>query len=168
MTPYELKHLPDAVYLDTNILEAAGIYLDKPWMSKLISFTAEYGIDLCITELVLTEWCKHIGDELRKQKGYLLYAAGILGEYQVNLPSIDESHCRLPNSTDLLEITRKRLSNAGFKIIENWMGPLEEMINDAVHKRPPFQKGGKGFIDAVILESYAADALQRYKILESC
>jgi hypothetical protein len=47
---------------------------------------------------------------------------------------------------------------AGFNVISNWDAPLSRLLNEAVVKRPPFDKGGKGFCDAIILESYAEHA----------
>lgn len=65
MTDYVWKHLPYTVYLDTNVLRSAGPSLNKAWMSELLSITNEYGISLCISELVLMEWCEHIIEILK-------------------------------------------------------------------------------------------------------
>ena len=56
MTDYVWKHLPYAIYLDTNALRSAGSNLDAPWINELLSITNEYGISVCISELVLAEW----------------------------------------------------------------------------------------------------------------
>ena len=43
MTDYVWKHLPYAIYLDTNVLRSAGHSLNKPWISELLSITNKYG-----------------------------------------------------------------------------------------------------------------------------
>ncbi|MBW1796480.1 MAG: hypothetical protein JRJ38_19030 [Deltaproteobacteria bacterium] len=60
MTEYVWKHLPYAIYLDTNVLRSAGPNLDAQWINELLSITNKYGMSLCISDLVLAEWCEHI------------------------------------------------------------------------------------------------------------
>ena len=54
------------------------------------------------------------------------------------------------------------MKSAGFDIIPNWDAPLPEILNEAITKRPPFEQGGKGLCDAVILESYAEHAKKNF------
>jgi len=39
MAEYYWKHLPYAIYLDTNVLRSAGPHLDVPWINELLSIT---------------------------------------------------------------------------------------------------------------------------------
>lgn len=55
-----------------------------------------------------------------------------------------------------------KLTNVGLTIIENWDAPLSVLLNEAVEKKPPFEDGGKGFCDAVILESYVKHAKDNF------
>jgi hypothetical protein len=162
MPEYERKHLPNAVYLDTNILRSAGPNFNKPCMSELRSFTREYGVHLCITELVLEEWCQYILGLLRTQRQKLLSAMEFLKEYEIKVPDSNESLLILPDCDKLKEIIRERFQNSGFEIIENWAGSVSELIIEAVQKFPPFEEGGKGFCDAVIVESYILHASQQF------
>lgn len=58
----------------------------------------------------------------------------------------------------MIKIVTEKLETSGFRIVKNWDAPLSEVIAEAVTKKPPFEHGGKGFCDAVILESYAKHA----------
>jgi len=48
MTDYVWKHLPFAIYLDTNALRSAGLNLDAQWINELLSITNKYGICGCV------------------------------------------------------------------------------------------------------------------------
>jgi len=50
------------------------------------------------------------------------------------------------------------MTDMGFAFVENWDAPLSQLLDEAVDKVPPFEHGGKGLCDAVILESYANHA----------
>jgi len=78
MTDYVWKHLPYAIYLDTNALRSAGSNLDAPWINELLSITNEYGISVCISELVLAEWCEHIIEVLKRNRQKLLSSMALL------------------------------------------------------------------------------------------
>jgi len=153
MAKYNLKFMPMAIYLDTNILRNAGFDLSQSWMIELRAFAKDLSMKLNIPELVLDEWTKIILDELNLNRNNLLSAARFLGDYNVILPDFDESEARLPEWISLKEIIRGRLEDSGFEIIENWSGNMDQLISEALCKFPPFVKGDKGFCDAIILES---------------
>lgn len=162
MVDYVWKHLPYAIYLDTNGLRSAGHTLNKPWINELLSITNKYGISLYVAELVLREWCEHIIDILKSNRQKLLSSISLLKDFDVNIHSIDPSKVNLPEKSQLIEIVRQKLLNAGFNIVENWNAPLEQLLNEAVEKRPPFEHGGKGLCDEVILESYVKHAKESF------
>lgn len=162
MTEYVWKHLPYAVYLDTNVLRSAGHSLNKPWINELLSITNKYGISLCISELVLKEWCEHIIEILKSNRQKLLSSISLLKDYNIQVPTIEPQNVNLPEKSQLIEIVTHKLVNAGFNIIGNWDAPLSELLNEAVEKRPPFEQGGKGLCDAVILESYVKHAKENF------
>ena len=155
MSDYVWKHLPYAIYLDTNALRSAGLNLNASWINELLSITNEYGISVCISELVLTEWCEHVIEVLEKSRQTLLSSIALLKHYGISVPDIEPS---LPGKAQLVGVVSGMMKAAGFKVISNWDAPLSRLLNEAVAKRPPFDKGGKGFCDAVILESYAEHA----------
>ena len=162
MTDYVWKHLPYAVYLDTNVLRSAGPSLNKPWISELLSIVNEYGISLCISKLVLMEWCEHIIEILKNNRQKLLSSISLLKEYEIQVPSIENQEVNLPKQSELSEMVKVKLANIGFTIIENWDAPLSILLNEAVEKKPPFENGGKGLCDAVILESYVKHAKDNF------
>ena len=163
MTQNEPRHFLDAIYLDTNILRSAGLNLNKLWMSEVRSFAGERGIHLCITKLVLAEWCEDILESLRRRRQQMLSASDFLMEYEIEVPYFNEALLTLPEGNTLIRLISERLGNAGFEIIDNWTGSLEQLIDEAVHHCPPFEKGDKGFRDAVILESYVLHASQQFE-----
>ena len=163
MIQYEPKHLPDAVYIDTNALRSVGHVLNKPWMTELRSLTTLCDISLCITNLVLMEWSEYIYEQLQKNYQKLLSALDFLEEYHVKVPDHGEPFLKLPDKNGLIKIVGERLNEAGFEIIRDWHGSLEQLIVEAVNKRPPFETGGKGFRDAIILESFASHASEKFE-----
>ena len=162
MTHYVWKHLSYAVYMDTNVLRSAGPLLNKQWVSELLSITHEYPISLCISELVLQEWCEHIYEILNSNRQKLLSSVDLLKDYHIQVPNIESQEVNLPDKSKLVEIVTQKLINAGFAIIENWDAPLSQLLNEAVEKYPPFEHGGKGLCDAVILESYVKHAKENF------
>ncbi len=158
MTEYIWKHLPYAVYMDTNGLRSAGLSLNTPWINELLSITNKYGINLCICELVLHEWCEHIFETLAKNRQKLLSSIEMLKDYNIQLPHIESKDISLPEKNDLIQIVAQKLQNYGFSIVKNWDAPISKLLTEAVTKIPPFEHGGKGFCDAVILESYVEHA----------
>jgi hypothetical protein len=158
MAEYVWKHLPYAIYLDTNTLRSTGLNLDAPWINELLSITKEYYINLCISELVLTEWCEHIIEVLKSNRDKLLSSIRLLKDYDIHIPEINPDEVILPEKTQLIEVVSKKMKTVGFSIIQNWDGPLSQLLSEAVAKKPPFEQGGKGLCDVVILESYIKHA----------
>ena len=162
MTGYVWKHLPYAIYLDTNALRSAGSNLDATWISELLSITNQYGIEVGISELVLAEWCEHITDVLKSNRQKLLTSKAMLSHYGISVPDIEPGEIIIPEKAKLVGIVTQMMKVAGFSVIPNWDAPLSRLLNEAVSKRPPFEHGGKGLCDAVILESYAEHAKENY------
>lgn len=158
MTKYVWKHIPYAIYLDTNVLRASGPRLDAPWINELLSITTEYGISVCISELVLAEWCEYLADVLETNRQKLLSSVDLLQHYGASMPDIHRDEIGLLGKTNLNTMVCEKLKAAGVSVIPNWDVPLAELLADAVTKKPPFEEGGKGLCDAVIVESYVKHA----------
>jgi len=124
MTDYVWKHLPYAIYLDTNALRSAGAHLDAPWINELLSITNEYGISVCISELVLSEWCEHIMGVLERNRQKLLSSITLLNHYTISVPVIKPDEISLPAKTQLVGIVSDMMKAAGFTVIPNWDAPL--------------------------------------------
>lgn len=162
MTDYVWKHLPFAIYLDTNALRSVGPNLDAQWINELLSITNKYGISVCISELVLAEWCEHIIGVLEGNRQKLLSSMVLLRRYGITVPNIKPSEISLPVKSNIVAVVSEMMKAAGFNIVSNWDAPLSQLLNEAVTKRPPFEQGGKGLCDAVILESYAEHAKNNF------
>lgn len=158
MVNYVWKHLPYAIYLDTNALRSAGTNLAAPWINELLSITNQYGISVCISELVLSEWCEHIFEVLKGNRQKLLSSVARLKRYDVSVPNIKSDQITLLPKVELFELVSRMMVGAGFTLVPNWDAPLYKLIEEAVAKRPPFEQGGKGLCDTVIMESYAVHA----------
>jgi hypothetical protein len=163
MTKYKPQFLPNGIYLDTNILRKARFDLSESWMIELRAFANDFGIKLFLPELVLDEWTKYIFESLKSNYSKLSSVIKFFRDYNIGIPDFDETDVKLPEWKTLKDIMRDRLNNSGFIIIENWTGPLESLINEAVRKIPPFDEGGKGFCDVIILESIIKHASNKLK-----
>ncbi|WP_319524671.1 PIN domain-containing protein [uncultured Desulfosarcina sp.] len=163
MTDYVWKHLPYAIYLDTNALRSAGTNLDKPWISELLSITNQYGIEVGLSELVLDEWCEHLISVLKGNRQKFLSSMSVLRNYDISVPDIEPEKIIVPKKENLFRIVSQMMKSTGFSIIPNWDATLSRLLDEAVSKKPPFQHGGKGLCDAVILESYAEHAKKSFE-----
>jgi hypothetical protein len=128
MTEYIWKHLPYAIYFDTNAIRSASPCLNRPWISELLSIADKYGISLYISELVLRELCKHLIETLQTNKSRLLASIALLGEYGIEVPQIDADQVALPDETVLIETVKIKMSDMGFKFIGNWDAPLSHVL----------------------------------------
>jgi hypothetical protein len=162
MTEYIWKHLPYAIYLDTNALYTAGAKLDASWINELLSITTKYGMKVCISELVLAEWCRHIASVLESNRKKLLSSVALLMHYGIPVPDIKPNEIDLPEMTRLAEVVSNNLKTAGFDVIRNWDTNLSQLLTEAIAKKPPFEERGKGLCDVVILESYAKHAQENF------
>ena len=162
MATYVWKHLPYAIYMDTNALRSAGPNMDAPWINELLSITNKYSMRLCISELVLAEWCEHIIGVLEGNRQKLLSSISLLKHYGITVPNINPAEISLLEKPRLKEVVSSKLKTAGFDVIPNWDAPLSRLLSEAVEKKPPFEQGGKGLCDAIILESYAEHAKNNY------
>ncbi len=101
MTEYVWKHLPYAIYLDTNVLRASGPRLDAPWINELLSITTKYGISLCISEFVLAEWCEYVAGVLENSRQRILSSVNLLEHYGISVPGIERHEIDLPEKKHL-------------------------------------------------------------------
>lgn len=117
---------------------------------------------MCISELVLSEWCEHIIGVLEGNRQKLLSSMTLLRRYGITVPNIMPNEVDLPVKSKIIAVVTEMMRAAGFDIVSNWDAPLTKILNEAITKRPPFEQGGKGLCDAVILESYAEHAKKNF------
>jgi hypothetical protein len=87
----------------------------------------------------------------------------LLRRFGIPMPDIKPSEVSLPEKPNVVAMVSKMLKTVGFNIITNYCASLSQLLNEAVTKRPPFEHGGKGLCDAVILESYAEHAKKNFE-----
>lgn len=162
MVGYIWKHIPYAIYLDTNILRSAGPFLNAPWINELLSITNEFKINICISDLVLREWCEDIMELIENHRRKILSSIDLLKQIDIQMPDIKQDEIKLPDKIQLIELISKKLEKAGFLIIKNWDAPLSVLLNEAIEKKPPFEQHGKGLCDAIILESYIKHSKENF------
>lgn len=160
MATYNYKHIPSAIYIDSNILRAASHDLNQPWFSELISFCNNYGISMYISKLVLDEWCEHIFEILQANISKIIASLKMLKEFHIM--DLDFNENVEINRKELYERQKERLENYGFNVIQNLYIPTELLVKEAILKKPPFETGGKGFRDTIIIETYADHANKNY------
>lgn len=157
------KHLPFAIYLDTNAVREAGIALDAPWINALLSITNNYGISVCISDLVLAEWERFVICQLDATRRKVFSSLDTLAKYDIHAPNVQSGDLNLPERKRFKEMLVAKLGDIGIDVIPNCDIPLSTLLAEAVEKKPPFEEGGKGLCDAVILESFAKHASENYK-----
>lgn len=86
----------------------------------------------------------------------------MLNDYNIELPFNESNGIDIPAKQELIKTVSQKLRTSGFQIIKNWEAPLSDLLEEAVVKTPPFEHRGKGFCDAVILESYAEHAKNNF------
>jgi len=156
------KYFTYAIYFDTNALISAGRFLNSQWINELLSVTNKFKVNVYISELVLSEWCEHILNELQNSRQSLLSQINYLKHFGISIPEIKPDEILIPEKSKLFKILSLKLKNFGFQIIQNWDAPLSVLLSEAVSKIPPFESKGKGLCDAVILESYIKHAKENF------
>lgn len=151
------------VAIDTNVLQQLKLKGDAPeWYITLRSLCDAQQIEIVTAEICLLEWNKHIRDDIKatisKAKENLAYLSNFfdLSAAQIALSAANDD----PSIT--LQFLRNRVSKIGLKVISTNAKDINDYVSDAVLKQPPFESGGKGFIDAIILDSFRNFASEHY------
>ncbi len=144
------------VGLDTNALRAAGLDLAQPWFEKVLSACNALGAGILVPSIVFDEWFKFHKERLAQSRSKAQAALRELASFDVPERIADVvAELKDDNTRDrLVEMLEKR----GIAIIPNVPSHIEQYLKEAVWKEPPFESGGKGFVDAVISDSIAAYA----------
>lgn len=152
-----MLHKPSAVVLDTNAIVEMGLAFQKPWFSQLKERCAESGIEVWTTVHVVDEWVRRLIAAANKDRNSLLSSAENLRRCvvlpEIKLPAVSPEEV-------LLRATRA-LAKHGVSVISCHAKTSQEYIHEAIQKVPPFEDGGKGLVDAVILDTVVTKALQR-------
>jgi len=93
-------------------------------------------MSLCISDLVLAEWCEHIAVVLEGSRQKLLSSISLLKHYGIQVPDIKPDEVNLPETTQLIKMVSRMLKTAGFDVIRNWDAPLSRLLSEAVKKKP--------------------------------
>lgn len=152
--------IPHSIYFDTNSLWEAGDHIDQRWIVQLLGLAIPVNIRLCIPQLALDEWLHHLEQRGVEARDDMTSAARRLGRLLGREPPQIEMFDKRTLKCDVARTHKERVDRAGFVIIPVPELSLGNLLSEAVTKKSPFQKGDRGFRDAVILESIRADAKQ--------
>ena len=158
-----LKGLPHAIYFDANTLIGVNHTLKDPSLEAIISFATKYGIELVIPQVAWLEWLWSLFEGCQRRLNRLdddvEYVGSVLGRSELQVKGIDRDSLleKIGNAHE------ERAKDAGLKIIPMPDLKMRELLIEAIRKKGPFKSGGKGFRDAVILETAARHAADTYK-----
>ena len=162
MSPVEVdydqvrQHLYDVVVLDTNILRSIGFPLDSAWFSELCEICKRADVPVAVIDITLDEWTIHYQDMLQTKSSQasacLRFIAQISGT-AVALPGTT-----LPDNSAIKKFLKSQLEAQEVRIVQTQPQEVTDYIGEALNKVSPFEQGGKGFVDAVILDSIVAYA----------
>lgn len=162
MSPVEVdfdqvqQHLYDAVVLDTNILRSIGIPLDSAWLSELCEICKRADVPIAVIDISLDEWTAHYQDMLQKKSSQA--SAGLRFIAQISGTPIASPEVTLPDNSAIKQFLKTQLEAQQVRIVETQPQGVTDYIREALNKVSPFEQGGKGFVDAVILDSIVAYA----------
>ncbi len=149
---------PEALYLDANALRATPPTLDTQPMAEIAAFASNYSMGLFVPELAAREWIAHRTEITIRAMRRVVGDSRDLGQMLDRAPPkakvIDDEELR----RTVHAVQMRRLTQAGFEIIQRPKLDLAELIDVFVAKKPPFDDGDRGFKDAVILETVFAHA----------
>ncbi|MCP4546391.1 MAG: DUF4935 domain-containing protein [bacterium] len=155
MPACRLTGFPCGIFLDTNALIDAGQELSATWLTHIRETSLSFNIPIVISEVVLSEYCEWLHGQLVKKKSHVHTSFRVFKKIGINTPSIDEEELSIPTGVDLKELLRDKLVNSGFIILPDCELTVQELLEEAVKHKLPFQENDKGFRDAVILETFA-------------
>lgn len=144
------------VGLDTNALRAAGTDLAQSWFVKLLNVCNDLNVQILVPNIVFDELLKFHTERLAQKWSSAQSSLRELASFDVSVHVADDV-AELKDENIRPKLT-KILQGRGITIIRTTPSPMEQYLKEAVSKEPPFESGGKGFIDAVIIDSIAAHA----------
>ncbi len=150
------RHLFDAVLLDTNAVRSLGISLDAAWFSELCEICRRADVPVAVIDVTLDEWTTQHRSMLQEKNSQV--RAGLRFIEQISGTPIALSEITLPDNSAIKQFLKRQLEAQEVRIIETQPQEVADYIAEALNKVSPFEKGGKGFMDAVILDSIVAYA----------
>ena len=163
MTTEGLPSLPHAIYFDANALIRIPHTLRDRSFQKVVEFAKEYGIKLVLPEVAWFEWLHSLAEKLRtcltRIENDAKYVTSLLGRSVLDYrkPDIEEA------VVELFDRHTDRVKAAGFQIAKTPNLETGELLIQAILKQRPFQSGGKGSRDVVIVETAAQHAVEEYE-----
>lgn len=142
--------LPQAVYFDTTALWRFPDGVSNVDFIELRDIAKKIGAGLFVPEIVVEELINQQEMVISEEIGKLKDASEKLGNLLNREPLKYEEPKEIERTIN--KTIRDGLDSAGIKIIPTLSNvQLETLINMAVKKEAPFQKGDKGFKDTIIL-----------------
>jgi hypothetical protein len=158
-----MERLVDAVYFDTSILRQQPFADLKRSLKPLLEDSrGNYPFEAWVPEVALSEWASHLAGILDNRVNALRTAARELRKHD---PSFNLAYSP-PWNGDSGGYARKLLeqqaSDAGMSIAPTPTIDLPRLIEMSIAKAPPFDSTGRGFRDAIILETIAQHSRGKY------
>lgn len=162
MTTDKLPWLPHAIYYDANALIAIPHTLHDPSFEAVVAFTRDHHIELVLPEVAFYEWLHSLAAKLEVRLARIeddaKYVASLLDRPMLDYRKPDTKKV----TAEFMDKHEERVKAAGVQIAATPMLEINQLLVEAVLKVLPFQSGGKGFRDAVIVETAAQHAAGKY------
>lgn len=157
--PYDLRNfrMPDAIYLDTNALRQAGIFLDSTWITESRAEASKYSVPLAAPRVCVDEFAKFVAktmDESFQQAVRHISSLNRLLSSEIPSPSVSRKSFK----QDATKLVCAQLESAGIQTIPNHFPDTDVLLQQALDEIPPFEAGDKGFRDTIAVESIRSHA----------
>jgi hypothetical protein len=157
-----MDELVNAVYFDTSILRQHSFSSLKQGLARFLKARETYPFDCFVPEAALREWAAHVARVLDERVTAMAAAvknlrkvdSSLLWEYSAPWGRDSKAYAR-----SLLE---KEVLAASLSVVPTPAVDVERLLTMSIDVEAPFDKAGRGFRDAVILETVLNHARGRF------
>jgi predicted nucleic acid-binding protein len=154
----------NAVYFDTSVLRSIRFTLDDERISKFLDICRKSQVSLWVPDIVVTELASYYYREIQELKVSIEKACRRLNIYQpLTSTSIGKVETPTADFNNIKEKLIKYCEESGITCIPNAECDIGKLSTDAALRRTPFDESGRGFRDAVILETVFVHARSQRK-----
>jgi hypothetical protein len=149
-----------AVYFDTSVLRTMPFRGAATAIGPILKICKENEVALWTTELCVRELVGHHVRTLEDALAKLKSAFSVTRPYQPTPAAHVAPPCMA--AEDLRRHVCAQLEEAGIGILETISVDIGKLVDMAIARQPPFDASGRGFRDALILETIASHAAKHY------
>lgn len=150
-----------AVYFDTSVLRTMPFRGIAAAIGPVLEICKENEVELWTTEVCVRELVGHHVRTLEDSLAKLKTAFSGTHPYQPTPVAHVAPTCMSPD--DLRRHVGEQLSAARIGILETVSVEIGKLVDMAIARQPPFDASGRGFRDALILETIAAHAAEHHR-----